>query len=193
MLNEIDLLKKEQRIKLSKKRINLKETISVDKDFFKESIITYKWFQESKIIASFFSIKSEISTDILNEFIQKQGKILCLPIIDQNDKSRLFFKSYRQGDDTIIGEHNIKEPNSTNIYIPDLIFTPCLAFDLNGFRLGYGGGYYDKTISFLKSIGHKFLTVGLAFDDQKVDKVFHNHLDQKLNYILTEKRIYKIL
>ena len=64
---------------------------------------------------------------------------------------------------------------------------------MKGYRLGYGGGYYDKTISNLKSIKHRFITIGFAFDSQKVTNVAHDALDQKLNYILTEKQLYKIL
>ena len=68
-----------------------------------------------------------------------------------------------------------------------------MAFDLYGFRIGYGGGFYDKTISYLNAINHNFLTIGFAYDDQRVNDVVHNDLDQKLNYILTEKQLYKIL
>ena len=92
-----------------------------------------------------------------------------------------------------MGKFNVKEPDNSKILYPDLIFTPCLGFDLNGFRLGYGGGYYDKTISHLQSIGHQFLTIGFAYDDQKVDIIYRDEYDQKLNYILTEKQLYKIL
>ena len=59
--------------------------------------------------------------------------------------------------------------------------------------LGYGGGYYDKTISYLKSINHNFTLIGYAYDDQKIDKVIYDNFDQKLNYILTEKQLYKII
>ena len=105
----------------------------------------------------------------------------------------LSFNQYNKESSLVVNKLGVKEPLHSKSYLPDIIFAPCLAYDKFGFRLGYGGGYYDKTISYLDSIGHRYLTVGLAFDDQKVDRVFHDHLDQKLNYILTEKRLYKIL
>ena len=74
----------------------------------------------------------------------------------------------------------------------DIIFAPCLAFDMRGFRLGYGGGYYDRTIAYYRSLNHNFSVIGYAYDDQKIDQVIHNNLDQKLDYILTEKQLYKI-
>ena len=77
-------------------------------------------------------------------------------------------------------------------FLPEIILTPCLAFDENGFRLGYGGGYYDKTFSYLKKIKHKFISIAVAFDDQKIDELVHDKYDQKINYILTEKKLYKV-
>ena len=156
-------------------------------------MLSYKWFHESKVIASFLSIKSEISTLSLNNFINDQGKILCLPTILKKNKGSLEFKSYREEDDLIIGEYDIQEPKNNKILLPDIIIVPCLGFDREGFRLGYGGGYYDKTISSFFSFGHSFLTVGLAYDDQKVEKIVRGSYDQKLNYILTEKQLYESL
>ena len=105
----------------------------------------------------------------------------------------MLFKEYNLKTKLVIGRYGILEPVDTNTCLPDIILVPCLAFDSCGNRLGYGGGYYDKTISYLKSIKHSFLTVALAYDDQKIKNVVHNHLDQKLNYILTEKQLYKFL
>ena len=192
MIKEIDLLKKEQRNLLSKRRGILKNQINVNNDFFFRKLLTCEWFQESKIIASFLSIKSEISTTSLNNFIENQSKILCLPVMVNENNKYLIFKSYSKGDNLVIGNFNVQEPSNVKIYLPDIIFTPCLGFDLKGYRIGYGGGYYDKTISYLYSVGHLFLTVGFAYDDQKVEEVVRDSYDQKLNYILTEKQLYKI-
>jgi len=193
MKNNITLLKKKQRDQSSKKRLILNKNINLNNSLFFNILNEYIWFKKSKIIASFSSIKSEFPTQQINSFILNSGKILCLPSIQENSNDILIFKQYSQGDELIIGRFGVKEPLKNNISLPDIIFTPCLAYDTHGFRLGYGGGYYDKTISYLRSVKHKFLTIGLAYDDQKVDYVIHDDLDQKLNYILTEKRLYKIL
>ena len=89
------------------------------------------------------------------------------------------------------GKYNIPEPPLENEeLIPNLIFVPCLAFDIQGYRLGYGGGYYDKTLAYFNSIDHQFISVGFAYDDQKVDRVIRDPFDYKLNYVLTEKQLY---
>ena len=190
---DINFLKNNQRNLSSKKREIIHKEANLEKIFFDKIITNLYWFKKRKIIASFMSIKSEISTTSLNLFILQSKKLLCLPVISKDEDGVLIFKEYSTGDILVKGKYGVREPVNTNIFIPDIIFAPCLAFDKNGFRLGYGGGYYDKTISYLKSIKHDFITVGLAYDDQKVDNVVRDHLDLKLNYILTEKQLYKIL
>jgi len=91
------------------------------------------------------------------------------------------------------GKFGIMQPSDlSKEFFPEIILTPCLAFDLSGFRLGDGGGYYDNTFSYLKKIKHKFISMAVAFDDQKVDKLPRDKYDQKINYILTEKKLYTI-
>ena len=77
--------------------------------------------------------------------------------------------------------------------MPDVILTPCLAFDDYGFRMGYGGGYYDRTFAEFKRIGHRFISIVVAFEEQKVDKITTDKFDQRIDYILTEKKLYKRL
>ena len=189
----IDLLKKNQRYQSSKKRLILNKTINVESLFLNNVLSRMDWFKKSKIVASFLPIKSEIPTAPLNRIIERYEKILCLPTIPKNDSGILVFKRYFYGDKLSEGSYGVKEPIHNNVHLPDIIFTPCLAFDIHGFRLGYGGGFYDKTISYLNDVKHNFITIGLAYDGQKVSNVVHDNLDQKLNYILTEKQLYKIL
>ena len=194
MIDEnISLLKKNQRHQSSKKRLTLNKSIIIENSFLDNILRSSDWFKKSRIVASFLSIKSEIPTGSLNQIIEKSGKMLCLPSMPKNDSGILTFKRYFYGDNLSEGSYGVKEPLSIDTYLPDIIFTPCLAFDLYGFRIGYGGGFYDKTISYLNAINHNFLTIGFAYDDQRVNDVVHNDLDQKLNYILTEKQLYKIL
>ena len=88
----------------------------------------YDWFNKGKIIASFISIKSEISTNDLNQYLLSLGKILCLPVIE-NDKEVLIFKKYSIGDELKKGKFGVREPVNSLTQLPDIIFVPCLAFD----------------------------------------------------------------
>jgi 5-formyltetrahydrofolate cyclo-ligase len=193
MMIDINLQKKKQRTLSVKKRFILNKFYSPNNLSFNEILQKIDWFNNSIVVASFISIKSEISTISLNKFIWKSGKILCLPVMADDKEGLLSFSQHNKEDSLVVGKFGVKEPIHTKSHLPDIIFVPCLAYDKFGFRLGYGGGYYDKTIFHLYSIKHNFITVGLAYEDQRVDKVIHDHLDQKLNYILTEKQLYKIL
>ncbi len=142
------------------------------------------------VISSFVSINTEINTAELNNYIIKKNKILCLPVIIKKNE-HLIFRKFINENDMIEGFMKIREPSDkNNILIPELLFVPCLAYDKFGFRLGYGGGYYDKTLSNLKKNNKKFISVGYAFDDQKVSYVPKDKFDIKLDYVITEKKIY---
>ena len=191
MMNEIIFLKEQQREKfrLIRKAISKKNTyrfnpINID-ELFKN-----KKLNNLEIISSFFSIKSEISTADLNEYLISKNKILSFPVV--NPKSKILsFRKFKKNQNLVEGSYKIPEPPLENEEVmPNLMFVPCLAFDIQGYRLGYGGGYYDRTFAYFKSINHQFISVGFAYDDQKVNSVIRDQFDYKLNYVLTEKQLY---
>ena len=150
-------------------------------------------FQEINIVSSFISINSEINTRELNNLIFIKNKILCLPVIEKKN-SHLIFKQFKSEENFVKGHMNISEPQNNNkILNPELIFVPCLAFDHKGNRLGYGGGYYDRTFADFKKINHNFISIGFAYEEQRASKVYTDTFDYKLNYILTEKHLYTFL
>ena len=67
---------------------------------------------------------------------------------------------------------------------PDVVLVPLLAFDATGYRLGYGGGFYDRTLARLRAI-KPVVAVGIAYDELKVDAVPHLDYDQRLDWVLT--------
>jgi len=191
-MTEINVNKEYQRKISIKKRATLKDKNSNAFKTLQDHLKDLINFKNYKIIASFISFKSEISTQFLNEFLLNNGKILCLPIIKNNSET-LNFIEYNLKTKLVSGKFGIMQPSDlSQEFLPEIILTPCLAFDENGFRLGYGGGYYDKTFSYLKKIKHKFISIAVAFDDQKIDELVHDKYDQKINYILTEKKLYTV-
>ena len=189
---DLSIEKKNQRKLAAKKRLLIHQSFNNRFVDFNKLLQKNKWFKEGKIIASFLSIKTEISTKSLHQLIWRSKKTLCLPVI-KHDSDLLSFHRYKKTDKLIVGRFGVMEPDNNSECLPDVMFVPCLAFDLFGYRLGYGGGYYDKTLAYFNSLKNTFTVVGLAYDNQKVDEVIHDDLDQKLNYILTEKQLYKIL
>ena len=188
----IEIQKKNLRKLCFKKRDDLKKNDINSSLHLKKNILKIKEFNEARVIASFISIKTEISTKPLNDFIHSLGKKICLPVILNNNNS-LLFRLYNKYDNLKIGKFNIPEPEDKKEEIlPDIILTPCLAFDQYGYRLGYGGGYYDRTFFKLRKVAHPFVSVAVAYDDQKINKVTRTTYDERIHYILTEKEIYKV-
>ena len=193
MNKEVKFLKANQRELMSAKREFLSKSIVINYLYLYQILTEFDLFNNSNVVGSFLSIKSEIPTMSLNNIIEERRKTLCLPVMINDNNKGLIFKKYSIGDILKEVKYGVKEPNSRKSFLPDIIFVPCLAFDNNGYRLGYGGGFYDKTIHFLKSIKHNFVTIGYAYSAQKLDKVIIDSLDQRLNYILTEKYLYKFI
>ena len=187
----IESKKKIQRLSSSKKREFIKKNNLNAQYKLPKQISNIKIFNTAKIVASFISIKTEIPLNILNRFLEISQKIICLPAIKE-DFNYLVFREFNKNTTLKEGKFKILEPvDSNRELLPDLVLVPCLAFDRFGYRLGYGGGYYDRTLARFKDIEHSFISVAVAYDDQRVDNVVHDKYDKKIDYIMTEKSIYK--
>ena len=172
MMNKIVKKKKDLRKKLTERRnlITRNETLDFNIDAFSE--LTEKInLNKVDCVGSFMSIRSEISTNELNKAILDIKKKLAFPSIEKNSET-LTFKTINSDKSFKLGKFNIPEPTNDNKeIIPQLFFVPCLGFDLKGYRIGYGGGFYDKTFEKLKKLNLLFYTVGFAYDEQKQNKL----------------------
>ena len=116
-----------------------------------------------------------------------------MPAIDAKTDT-MFFKEWKPGDELIKGPFGNLEPlrNKKSI-LPQILVVPMLSFDKELYRLGYGGGYYDKSINFLKNYFKKqkkfFITIGLAYSIQEEKKIPRENHDMRLDFIITEKEV----
>ena len=194
MMNEIINQKKNLRKKLTIKRNLIKKNINLEFNTEAFNQLTEQiQFSSVDCVGSFMSIRSEISTNQLNKTILDMKKKLAFPIIEKNSET-LTFKTINANKSFKLGKFSIPEPTNDNKEItPQLFFVPCLGFDLKGYRIGYGGGFYDKTFEKLKKLNLLFYTVGFAFDEQKQNKLPIEKFDYKLDFVLTEKQLYNFL
>ena len=142
-----------------------------------------------KSVSGFIPYRSEIDVTAMMAELLKQGYITCLPIVTGKNQP-LTFRQWQPGDKTQKGVWNIPVPLLTAPTIePDILLVPLLAFDRRGFRLGYGGGFYDRTIEKLKQTKStkSIVTIGVAYSAQEVTNVPKDNHDQQLDWILTEK------
>ena len=140
------------------------------------------------IIGGYFPVNYEIDDLKILEKLKSKNYKISLPIIKKSNQ--LDFYIWSSKFPMKINRYGIPEPLKKRLVYPDVLLVPTVAFDNRKFRLGYGGGYYDRYIEKIKKI-KKFLSIGLAFEFQKVKKLKVDEFDQKLNIILTNKKIYK--
>jgi 5-formyltetrahydrofolate cyclo-ligase len=135
-------------------------------------------------ISGFLSIGDEIDIMPLMQALAQRGHTLALPVM-QGRGQPLLFRRYSPGDALAVANWGIQEPLAAAAPVqPDLLLVPMLAFDASGHRLGYGGGFYDRSLAQLRMSG-KVTAVGVAFDEQRLDAVPHLDYDQKLDGVLT--------
>ena len=135
-------------------------------------------------ISGFSALDEEINPRPLLVKLAAQGHGLCLPVV-QSKGLPLLFRSWAPGDATRAAVWGIHEPlPSAAVLEPDVLLVPLLAFDARGHRLGYGGGYYDRTIARCRA-QRPVVAIGLAFDEQRVEAVPHLAYDQRLDWVLT--------
>ena len=150
----------------------------------------FRFFKKNKInfknVGGYFPCNYEIDDlDVLN-FLRKKGANISLPIIRENNQMDFFEWSSKNL--LKINKYGIAEPISAKEIYPDIIFVPLVAYDDDLNRLGYGGGFYDRYLEKITKI-KKILKIGLGFSYQEFQKIPINKHDNKLDLIITEKKI----
>jgi 5-formyltetrahydrofolate cyclo-ligase len=136
------------------------------------------------VVSGFSAIRDEIDPAPLLLRLAADGHRLCLPVMQGKGKP-LAFRAWAPGDKMSMATWGIAEPLSDKpVLEPDVVLVPLLAFDHAGYRLGYGGGFYDRTLERLRGI-KPVVAVGIAYDELKVDAVPHQGYDQPLDWVLT--------
>jgi 5-formyltetrahydrofolate cyclo-ligase len=135
------------------------------------------------IVAGYFPFRDEADPRALMAALSAKGHPLALPVVEQGKP--LSFRAWKMGDamHANTNAYGIPEPAATAPEItPVLILVPLLAFDAEGHRLGYGGGYYDRTLDALKSAR----AIGIAYAGQEVPLLPREAHDHPLDAVITE-------
>lgn len=140
----------------------------------------------ASVVSAFFPYQSEIDTRPLLGKLAGEGWTTCLPIVIAQGEP-LVFRRWMPGEPTVPGIWNIPRPSDDAEQMePDVLMVPMLAFDRKGYRLGYGGGFYDRTLEMLRR-KKKTVAIGVAYAAQEMSSVPHGAHDQTMNFIMTEK------
>ena len=143
------------------------------------------------VVSGYHPTGSELDPRPLLAMLRSQGHEIALPVVVERG-APLIFRAWREGNAMSEGAFGVREPLPEASEVkPDVLLIPMLAFDRRGFRLGYGGGFFDRTLASLRQDGAP-VAIGIAFAAQEVDKVPVAEYDQPLNWIITEREAIKI-
>lgn len=141
-------------------------------------------------VSGYWPIRTELDPRPLIASLLHEGHQLCLPVVPGPDV-RLQFRAFEDERDLVEGAFGAKTPPESSANLePQVLLVPMLAFDAQGYRLGYGGGYYDRTLEDLRA-QHPTLAIGLAYDEQEVATVPIEPTDQRLDAMVTPSRQFR--
>ncbi len=140
------------------------------------------------IVSGYSSMKSEFNPVPLMRKLSDAGATLALPVTPKRGNP-LIMRAWAFGDEMASGVWGIREPKPESPEVfPDIMLVPLAAFDRNGHRIGYGAGYYDKTITRIRAM-KPVVAIGVAFAAQEIERVPATPFDARLDLVLTEKEI----
>lgn len=138
-----------------------------------------------KDLGLYFPLKTEPD---LFKFVITSGWNSCLPKVKNTEMN---YVSYDAGGKLVKSEFgDLYEPASDEIIIPKVVLIPGLAFDIKGYRLGYGIGHFDRY--FAQNINTNIIKIGVCYDNMLFEKLPSDNHDIRMNYIITEYNIYKL-
>jgi 5-formyltetrahydrofolate cyclo-ligase len=179
----------------------IRNALSLEERYQKSMLIAEKLFgleefHKSSSILFYVAARSEVQTEEMIKQAIKQGKRVFVPITDTVNKRLLVSELHDFDTELAKGAYSIMEPKK--IYqrlVPlsevEMIIVPGVAFDLQGDRIGYGGGYYDRMLESFREAerGIKVCLVGVCFECQLIDAVPVESHDLAVEMIITEERI----
>ena len=181
-------------MQLSKNSLRKKFIIERKKKFLKVKNLDFKiifklikkiFFNKKIIIAGYYPSNHEVNIIQFFKTICEKNFKLSLPVISSS--SKMSFKSWTYQEPLYVSKFGTLEPSKSNKEVlPDLILVPLVVFDNQLNRIGYGKGYYDRSLTKINKIKKKTISLGIAYSFQKYNKIPINKHDIKLDYILTE-------
>lgn len=155
-----------------------------------KNLFAIKEFEDSRNILFYLSLEKEVQTGEMIEGSLKLGKHVYVPIVDQKAHDMKVSELPGLEIEFETGAYGIREPGRRHQQLVspdriDFVVAPGLVFDLQGGRIGFGGGYYDR---FLKNLPPSAVTAGVAFAFQVLESVPLNENDIRVQKIITEKK-----
>jgi 5-formyltetrahydrofolate cyclo-ligase len=144
---------------------------------------------ENGVAAVYYPIGGEVDTRLLVDWLRQVGWRIALPVVEETE-SPLVFREWVPDAPLEHGPFGTRHPvRGADRLVPRVVMMPLLAFDADGYRLGYGGGYYDRTLAEMARAGQQVAALGVAFAVQEIEMVPHESWDRRLDMVLTERGV----
>lgn len=141
----------------------------------------------ANVVSGYWAIGDELDVRPALEVLRQAGRIVALPVMAARGKP-LAFRQWAEGAALEERMWGIREPAADALeVVPDLLLVPLLAFDREGGRLGYGGGFYDRTLAALRAARPSTYACGVCFAAQEVARVPCASYDERLDAVMTEE------
>jgi len=147
--------------------------------------------RDVRVVSGYLAIGSELDVTSALQGFARQGAEVALPVVIGAEQP-LIFRRWQPGMALQAGPLGTRHPpDDSPVLVPDVLLVPMLAYDGDGYRLGWGGGFYDRTLADLRRQG-PVSAVGIAYAAQRVDKVPRDDHDAGLDWIATEAGLTKV-
>ncbi|MBK5927466.1 5-formyltetrahydrofolate cyclo-ligase [Rhodobaculum claviforme] len=142
--------------------------------------------EAGRVLAGYWPLEGEADP---RPAMRAHAGALCLPVVTGRARP-LVFREWRFGAPLVAAAFGVHVPRTGARCVPDVLIVPLLAFDRRGHRLGYGGGFYDRTLAGLRAAGRP-RAIGIAFSTQEVAAVPVTDTDLPLDLIVTEAEVIR--
>ena len=189
--HDIDQLKKTLRKDAKKKRAEAYRLLPNAAAELCHKLFNTIDLPEGAVVSAYWPLGDELDPMPLLNALHAKGYRPVLPVIVGAGKP-LIFRSWAPGDELDDAGFGTREPQPDKDALePDVLFVPLLAFDRAGYRLGYGGGFYDRTLDKLRAV-KPVTAIGIAYAAQEMDAVLRGPYDQPLDWIATEEDVIPV-
>ncbi|BAL26607.1 5-formyltetrahydrofolate cyclo-ligase [Azoarcus sp. KH32C] len=133
-----------------------------------------------------FRGEPDLRPSIIHWLSADPSRVAVLPVVPHKP-GPMSFRRWMPGMEMPPDRHGIPHPPEGEALVPDVLLIPCNAFDAAGFRVGYGAGYFDRTLAVMNPVA-----VGLGFEFARADSVHPQPHDRPMDWILTERGAYRV-
>jgi 5-formyltetrahydrofolate cyclo-ligase len=138
-------------------------------------------------LAFCWPIKGEYDARHLARTLRDRGALTALPVVVA-PKSPLIFREWHPGVELAVGPLDIPYPKDSAEVVPDAVLLPMNGWDAHGYRLGYGAGFFDRTLA---SLAKRPIVIGVSYELARLDTIHPQSWDIPMDFVVTERGVYR--